>query len=171
MDLISALEDHTENFNELERDDIYILGDKILPNYSKHKKPSISYNYLNIGNVPNYCFNNPQISDDDYKIYFKKIKEICSRTYDDLINANHDSLGFTLYSSPNGKLWEQFKNIVGEKNLTAEQKPAFGRIKLYDSVNEGDKAPRIFFFVGHNCTLHIFLFDLFHQIYPKKSNK
>lgn len=168
MDLIAALIDHTDNLDEIERDDIYIFGDKIIPNYSKHKKPSISYNYLNIGNVPNYCFNNPQISDNDYKIYFQKIKEICSRTYDDLLNARQDSLGFTVYSSPNGKLWEQFKKIVGEKNLTSEQKPAFGRIKLYDSNLTNAKAPRIFFFVGHRCTLHIFLFDLYHQIYPKK---
>ena len=167
MDLFDALNEHTYNLDDLGRDDTYLLGDKFAPNYSINKKPSISYNYLNIGNSPSYCFNNPQISDLDYNIYFKKIKEICSQTYDDLLNKRN-ALGFTVYSSPNAKLWEQFKKIVGDKTLTSEQKPTFGRIKLYDSITKGDKAPRIFFFVGHSCTLHIFLFDLYHQIYAEK---
>lgn len=64
--------EHIENFSE--RDHIYEAGDKIIK-HAMNFRPTISYNYLNFDLIEDYCFNHSEFTSDDFKIYFKKIKE------------------------------------------------------------------------------------------------
>lgn len=163
---LSCLENHAEDFDTHERGNVYECGDPFIRGgYSKYLKPTISYNYLNYDQFPDYCFNHASFTADDFKIYFKKIKQISSTTYHSLITTSDKSLDFTIYGNGNPELVGYFKSIVGLSNIKPEQRPSFGRIGLYNSTPLDPKAPRIFFFIGHQCMLHIFLFDPFHQIY------
>jgi len=166
-DFLSILQMHKDDFDSHERGFEFVIGDKI-QKFSSFLKPTISYTYLNLGLIPQYCFIQPDFTDTDYKLYFDNIKKITSLDYDTLIHNKDKKLDFSIYSYPNGKLLDIFKNIIGRSKISPEQIPTFGRIGLYNSTPLEKKAPRIYFFVGHNCVLHILFFDPFHSVYPEK---
>ena len=161
---------HAEEYLDLNRDNIYRLGEIVNLETKEVFRPKISYTYLNIRLIPDFCFNHQEFSEGDYKIYFSKIKKICNTTYESLIQDKNKDLDFMVYSKPNKDLLKCFKLIVGDKYLTEDRIPPFGRIGLYNSKKKGDKAPRIFFFVGHECVIHILLFDAYHALYPDDLN-
>ena len=158
---------YVEEFDTLGRDKLYSSGDPFQYATSKFFKPTISYNYLNINIIPKYCFNQTDFNESDYKIYFEKLKVISNTPLSELEEIKDRTLDFKIYTGTVKKeLIDCFKTIIGRKDLRNNQIPHFGRIGLYNGEKKGDKAPRVFFFVGHYSTLHILLFDPYHDIYP-----
>jgi len=169
MDFRYILEEHTNDFDESGRDHIFEIGDKVLNKHSSHSKPSFSYNYLNISTCPEYCFNHLDFDSSDYNMYFQNVRRISKLTYHELLEqGNKKEIDFTIYTSINSALKKEFNKLINNIKLSPEQTPTFGRIGLYNSSYPGGKAPRIFFFVGHHCMLHILFFDPYHQLYPEK---
>lgn len=163
-DIVST---HIEEFNELGRDKVYLGGDKVFKDNSSVFRPTISYNYLNINIIPDFCFKQPEFTEFDYKIYFEKLKIISNTPLPDLESIKDKGLDFKVYTgSVKKELLDCFKKVIGKDTLHANQIPYFGRIGLYNGKKKGDKAPRVFFFVGHYSTLHILLYDPYHKIYP-----
>jgi hypothetical protein len=168
MSLESMISLHINDYEELGRDKVYKAGDKFIKNVSSNFfKPTISYNYLNINIVAKYCFHQNDFTESDYKIYFDKLKTISTIPLPDLENTKDKTLDFKIYTgNVKAELLDCFKKVVGRTDLNDDQIPYFGRIGLYNGRKKGDKAPRIFFFVGHYATIHILLYDPYHLIYP-----
>ncbi len=167
MNFEEMVSTHIDEFESLGRDKIYSGGDLLLNTNSRFFKPTISYNYLNINIITKYCFKQTDFNENDYKIYFEKLKIISNTPLTELEELKDKSLDFKIYTgSVKKELIDCFKKIIGKDDLKSNQIPYFGRIGLYNGLKKGDKAPRVFFFVGHYSTLHILLFDPYHDIYP-----
>lgn len=150
------------------RDIKFKKGDFIRPiNYDC--SPSISYDYLLVDSSE-YSFLNPEINKitseqfstlSDSQIYFQQIKKICVSNFEDLAN---NTFLFKIIN-PNKKL-KEIANFIFSQRLKFEQTPSFIEIKLYTNKG-GNKAPRIFGFIGNLNIIYILCYDPFHKIYDK----
>ena len=163
-DFEEILKYHSEEIVDLGRDLDLELGDnpKITPEF----KPRISYNLLSFGNDPDVCFTSSKFTKEDFHLYFEKMKEVSQTSLGDLMSGDTD-LDFKVYSGVNTQLKKLYFGLIGARGYV-EAIPSFGRIGLYNSEDGTGKAPRIFFAVGHQATLHILACDPEHKIYSAK---
>ena len=172
-DFFDTLKDILE---DEERDFRYKLGDKLVNLHSDLGFiPIISYEYLNIDILSEFSFIQPEFhsitseqypNKSDYNIYFETIKQICSKKIDVLRGESYTK-HFNLFTNPQKELTEIVRKIMNIKNPKT-QLPQLGEFGLYTNKN-GNKAPRIFFFVGNLGILYILFYDPFHKIFPRKS--
>ena len=169
--MFENLSDEINSLIEYEGRDLkFKLKDKILP-ISWGCTPSISYDYLLTDSKHEHSFLNPEInsftSEDfptlsDSQIYFKKIQDICKKSFEDL---NDDCVFFTTIVNPNRNL-KNIVDIIFSTKLQADQIPTFIEIKLYtNKVNP--KSPRVFGFIGNANIIYILFYDPYHKIYDK----
>lgn len=169
--MFENLSDYIENFIEDEGRDLKFKVKDILIPSNMSSTPSISYDYLLLDPNSEYSFLNPEINKltsenfpnlSDSQIYFERIKEVCVSDFNKLYD---NTPFFQIISSPNRNL----KNVVDfifSKNLQPEQIPSFIELKLYTNKN-GDKAPRVFGFIGNASIIYILFYDPFHKIFDK----
>lgn len=152
---------HTEEIIDLGRDLKLRIGDS--PILARDFSPRISYDLLSYKKNNEICFTSEKFTKDDYHIYFKKMIELSNAKMGDLIDGD-TNLDFVVYSGANKHLKEIFFEQIGATAFV-ESIPSFGRLGLYNSDSGKDKAPRIFFAIGHYSTLHILACDPEHKIY------
>ncbi len=168
--MFENLSEEIKNLIEEEgRDYKFKVKDKILP-INFESSPLISYDYLLLKSSHNYSFFNPEfnsITSEEYpnlsdsQIYFIKIKEICKNNFDSL----EDSKFLFKTITPNKKL-KELSDFIFSKKLSPEQIPQFIEIILYTN-KKGNKAPRIFGFIGNFSIIYILFYDPFHAIFDK----
>lgn len=171
--MLNILDEIQYFIEDEERDLKYQLGDNFLIPLTT--TPSIAYDYLNIDDVPEYSFHNPEFlkteseefpNKSDYNIYFNKIKDLCKRSLDDsLYNLPYTEHLKTI--RPNKNLLSVVKKIFKKDYIPDEQLPQFGEFGLYTNKNN-DRAPRVFFFIGNVGMIYILFYDPFHKIFPGK---
>jgi hypothetical protein len=168
--MFENLSEEIENLIEDEGRDLkFKVLDKLTP-LNFDCTPAISYDYLFLDENEEYSFLNPEINKQtseeypnlsDSQIYFQKLNEICTSNFQDL----NDSTFFFQMINPNRNI----KNVVDfifSKKLQADQIPPFIEIKLYTN-KKGNKAPRVFGFIGNANIIYILFYDPFHQIFNK----
>lgn len=174
MDFFEQINDFIE-FEEEEFDLKFRLGQKVYK-LNLDFTPTIAYDYLNIDDDLDYSFHHSEFHSftcekspkkSDYNIYFDKIKALCTKTLDDSINNSHYTEHLKVIN-PNKKLLDIVKKIFGVSYISHEQLPQFGELGLYTN-KVGNKAPRIFFFIGNLGVIYILFYDPFHSIFPKKT--
>ncbi len=171
--------DEIKDFLEEEgRDFRYKIGDKAINLHSDLDfTPIISYEYLNIDALADFSFVQPEFQSftseqypdkSDYHIYFETIKYVCSKKLNDLLNEDYTK-HFKTINNPKKELVEIVSKILNIKNNTKMQLPQLGEFALYTNKN-GNKAPRIFFFIGNLGIIYVLFYDPFHKIFPLKNN-
>ena len=149
------------------RDLKFKIKDKLLP-INFDCSPSISYDFLLLDSSNEFSFLNTEInkttSEDfpnlsDSQIYFEKIKKICKSDFQSLTT---DSFFFQNIS-PNRNL-KTITDFIFSQKLQANQIPQFIEIRLYTN-KIGNKAPRIFGFIGNANIIYILFYDPFHRIF------
>jgi hypothetical protein len=163
-DLESLLKSHSEEIIYLDRNLNLKNGDN--PNIVDEFIPRISYDLLSFKDNPKICFTSLVFLKEDFHIYFEKMIEVTQTKIGDLIDGN-TNLDFKIYNGVNNKLKNLFFKALGSPKHV-ESIPSFGRIGLYNSADGGGKAPRIFFAIGHNSTLHILACDPEHDLFPER---
>lgn len=168
--MFENLSDEINSLIEEEGRDLkYRIRDKLLP-INFECTPSISYDYLLLAPSVEFSFLNLEINKQtseeypnlsDSQIYFTKIKKICKNNFEDL---KEDRCLFKTIN-PNKKLKELADFIFSQK-LHPEQIPQFVEIILYTN-KIGNKAPRVFGFIGNASIIYILFYDPFHAIYDK----
>lgn len=166
--MFEGLADEIENLIEEEGRDLkFKIKDKLLP-INFDCSPSISYDYLLLDESNEYSFLNPEFNNitseeqpnlSDSQIYFTKAHEICKNNFKDLSDDNF----FFKIIRPNRNLKDVVDFIFSEK-LQDDQIPPFIEIRLYTN-KVGNKAPRVFGFIGNANIIYILFYDPFHQIY------
>jgi len=158
--------DKFDSYDPFEGERIISTDEPYINNEQLETVPLFSYQLLNIGDIEECCFKRDDAHYIDYHKYFERIKEISSRTLDDLLdNEKH----FRFDYRPKGNLLNAYKKLVGKTYLKPELIPTIGHFDLYTEKRiEGEetKAPRIYFIVGQHAILHILFFDLFHELNP-----
>jgi len=151
------------------RDLKFRIRDRLLP-INFECTPSISYDYLLLDTSKEYSFLNSEINNQtseeypnlsDSQIYFTKIKKVCKNNFDDL---QEDKYLFKTIN-PNKKL-KELSDFIFSQRLQPEQIPQFVEIILYTNKN-GNKAPRVFGFIGNASIIYILFYDPFHTIFDK----
>ncbi|MFI1770365.1 hypothetical protein [Thalassobellus citreus] len=155
---------HTEEVIDFDRDLNLKKGDS--PSITREFKPRISYDLLSFKDNEEICFTNSCFVKEDFHIYFEKMIEVSKTKLGDLMDGNTE-LDFKIYSGVNKALKSIFLSSLGERGYV-ETIPSFGRIGLYNSSDGSGKAPRIFFALGHQSTLHILACDPEHKVYNSK---
>lgn len=142
------------------------IGERII--ISQEVSFSISYDYLLLEG--DFSFNHSEFNNvtseefpnlSDAHIYFKRIKELCKHTFFRL----PENEVFQIIQQPNKTLRGIVERVFNKK-LSAEQTPPLLEIRLYTNKN-GNKAPRVFGFIGNWGIVYILCYDPFHQIYNK----
>ncbi|PRX56676.1 hypothetical protein [Flagellimonas meridianipacifica] len=167
MSFLDALNDHAEEIESYGLDFRLNPGDA--PRAVQFIRPSVSYDLLQKNYEPNICHTSNDFIKEDFHDYFDVLKDVCSKSLGELMNE-HSNVDFEIYSSPNRNLKAVYAKAMGKKNIYQSEMPSFGRIGLYNSLDENGKAPRIFFALGHWARLHVLIFDPLHQIYPSNNN-
>ncbi|MHA7056059.1 hypothetical protein ACWGOQ_0002490 [Aquimarina sp. M1] len=163
-DFEEALRSHSDEVIGFGRDLSLNIGDN--PTIEEDFKPSISYDLLSYKVEREICLTSENFTKEDFHLYFEKMIEVSKTRLGDLLDGN-TNLDFKIYTGANKKLKEIFFKSIGVSR-TPESTPSFGRIGLYNSKSGVEKAPRIFFVVGHYAKLHILAFDPEHKIYGIK---
>ena len=159
-----VLKTHSEELIDLDRDLNLKKGDS--PSATREFKPRISYDLLSFKKDKDICFTSSCFIKEDFHIYFEKMIEVSKTKLGDLMDGYTD-LDFKIYSGVNKTLKSIFLSSLGERGYV-ETIPSFGRIGLYNSTDGTSKAPRIFFALGHQSTLHILACDPKHKVYDAK---
>ncbi|MBQ8269879.1 MAG: hypothetical protein IJZ22_01555 [Bacteroidaceae bacterium] len=161
------------------KDDIeigeYSFGKSVIDNSvlseSLGHKSLISYKYIDLNKTPynfkQYCFDN-----NDIVGYFEFMKKLSTIPFKDLRDGRERGwhLNETSYYQKNLNKWV---NIVFDLkvNLKPECTPTFYHFAIYDkkviaSRASGIKAPRIYFFFGHDAIIYPLFYDPYHEINP-----
>lgn len=166
--MFEGFADEINNLIEDEGRDLkFKIKDKLLP-LNFDCTPSISYDYLLLDKSNEFSFLNPEFNKitseefpnySDSHIYFLKAQEICKNNFK---NLSEDKFFFEIIK-PNRNLKEIVDFIFSEK-LQADQIPPFIEIRLYTNKN-GNKAPRIFGFIGNANIIYILFYDPFHKVF------
>jgi hypothetical protein len=168
--MFENLQDEIKNLIEEEGRDLkFKISDKIFPLEFKCT-PSISYDFLVLDSGDEFSFLNQEINSSsseefpnlsDCQIYFQKIKEICNTNFRDL----NDTCCFFKTINPNRKL-KTIVDFIFSKKLQGDQIPTFIEIKLYTNTH-GNKAPRVFGFIGNANIIYILFYDPFHKVFDR----
>ncbi len=167
--MITLFEEINNFIEDQGRDLKYKIKDKIFP-INFESSPSISYDYLLLNSSDEYSFLSSEMNNitseeypnlSDSQIYFIKINEICKKYFSDL----EDNRLLFKTISPNKKL-KDIANFIFSQRLEPEQIPQFIEIILYTNIN-GDKAPRVFGFIGNVSIIYVLFYDPFHKIFDK----
>ena len=168
--MFENLSDEITNLVEEEGRDLkFKIRDKLLP-INFDCTPSISYDYLLLNKANEFSFHNPEINNitseefphlSDSQIYFHRIREICNSNFREL----NDVTSYFKMINPNREL-KNLVDFVFSQKLQADQIPPFIEIKLYTN-KAGNKAPRVFGFVGNANIVYILFYDPFHKMYNK----
>lgn len=131
-----------------------------------HCKPIFDYHFLNIDIEPKYCVCKSDLPKDVYVEYFRKVKQISSKTLGYCLdNFKH----FKITSQPNKEEQRLYKLLV-LNNVNApldhNNMPLFGHFELWTSID--NESPRVFFVVGRMGLLNILLIDFKHEIHLRK---
>lgn len=139
--------------------------------YRLKQSPLFAYDYLNLDKIPNYSFHHADFDKEDYKKYFSQVKKFSQIKLGELMDDYKRSDHFALSSSPNKTENDLLNSILGRK-LKPEQCPPIGHFHLYTpkELAEGQKAPRIHFFLGRFGIFYILFYDPFHTIHPFKKH-
>lgn len=167
MSFDDVLSGHADEIVGMDRDLSLQVGDRTSIVYEF--SPNISYDLLTIREKDEMCFTSETFTKEDFHIYLMKIREVTSTTMGDLIDGN-TGVDFKIYDGSRKEFREIYFKVIGGRP-SPEQVPSFGRIGLYNSEDGTEKAPRVFFVVGHYSTLHILFCDPEHKLYPAKKEK
>tara|TARA_R110000744_G_scaffold380502_1_gene501524 strand:+ start:8890 stop:9402 length:513 start_codon:yes stop_codon:yes gene_type:complete len=167
MSFDSIIQEHVEEVSDFERDLKLLRGDN--PRVALNYRPSISYDLLLFKEDLKHCFTSDSFSRSDFHIYIDIIKKVCNFRMEELMDGKRGSTGidFEIYDNPNQRLKDFFWLATKNTSPNNQDLPALGRIGLYNSEDGNGKAPRIFFALGYNSTLHLILCDPEHLVYPR----
>jgi hypothetical protein len=127
---------------------------------------TFAFDYLSMQNTK-FCFNNPNITKEDYIKLFELKKELCNMKVADIQNIHNKKYHFhTIDLLEKTFLFNPLKKLLNVKYIDTEKFPPLFQIALYTD-NEKLKAPRIIGFFGRYAIFHILLFDYGHEIYRK----
>ncbi len=153
-----------------EYDDIepikFKIGDKDInfPNIEQYTL-LFAFDYISLKSTK-YCFNNPNITLDDFKEIYNFKKKVSSITIKSFIE---DSNMKYLYRFHDINIYQKkfliaiFQELLG-RNIDVSKLPTLYQFAIYtDNVNK--KAPRIVGFFGKMGVFHVLLLDYEHSIY------
>jgi hypothetical protein len=162
------IKDEIKSFiDDNNRDHKFKIGDKLITPPIEGCTFTVSYDYIALEG--DFSFSNPEINIcdseefaglSDAQLYFRRISEISQLTFEELSDLG--SKGVFKRITPNKNLRDLLLPKFGK--LSPEQEPIFFELKLYTNKN-GNRAPRIFGFVGHLNILYILFYDPFHEIF------
>jgi hypothetical protein len=147
----------------------YKIGDKIagiaaLEDYTF----TFTFDYLSL-NSSNLCFNNNDVSREDFVKIFSLKKKLSKMKIEDIQNKRKRDLHFhSIDLNEKRFLKEPLKNLFGySRVIEADRFPTIYQIAVYTD-NELEKAPRIVGFFGNYGVFHVLWLDYHHQIYRGK---
>jgi len=136
-------------------------------NLYNNKTPLFCYDYLNLSE-DEFSFHHQDFDSHDYKIYFEQVKKFSGIPLSELIDDYKQSDHFRISTNPNLTERNLLNAILETTNIAPNQYPPFGHFHLYTPSNkiEGQKAPRIHFFLGRFAVLYILFYDPYHSLHP-----
>ena len=151
----------------------YKIGDQMIKISSIESFTlSFAFDYLSLDSTK-FCFNNHNISVEDYRELFIFKKEVSTVKIKDLIDDRLTNKKYHFHTIDLIKkkfLIEPLKKLMNySKYIELYQLPTLYQLAVYTN-SKIERSPRIVGFFGKYAVFHILWFDYGHEIYPRIKN-